>query len=51
MAEREGSVRVQVAISGMHCAACAAAIEKDFAKISGVERASVNFASGKASIV
>jgi copper chaperone CopZ len=36
MAERKGSVKAQVAISGTHCAACAAAIEKELAKISGV---------------
>jgi Cu+-exporting ATPase len=51
MAERNGSVKIQVAIGGMHCAACAAAIERGLAKISGVKRASVNFASGKAAIV
>ncbi len=51
MAERKGSVKAQVAISGMHCAACAATIEKGLAKVSGVKRVSVNFASGKAAII
>jgi Cu+-exporting ATPase len=51
MAEKEGSTKVQIAISGMHCAACAAAIEKELAKLSGVERVNVNLASEKASIV
>ena len=44
-------MKVQVAISGMHCAACAAALEKGLAKLSGVKQASVSFASGKAAIV
>jgi Cu+-exporting ATPase len=51
MVERKGSVKTQVAVSGMHCAACAATIEKGLAKVSGVKQASVNFASGKAAIV
>ncbi len=51
MVERKDSVKVQVAISGMHCAACAAALEKGLAKLSGVKQASVSFASGKAAIV
>jgi Cu+-exporting ATPase len=35
-------------IKGMHCAACAASIEKSLAKVEGVSRANVNFATEKA---
>jgi Cu+-exporting ATPase len=35
-------------ITGMSCAACAAAIEKSLRKVRGVSRASVNFAASKA---
>jgi Cu+-exporting ATPase len=51
MAGKTGSAKAYVTISGMHCASCAVNIEKELAKVSGVKRASVNFASGKASIV
>src|SRR6266581_1551765 len=43
------SANLEVAISGMTCAACAARIEKQLTRIAGVE-ASVNFASEKAHI-
>jgi Cu+-exporting ATPase len=35
-------------IKGMHCASCAVSIEKNIAKLSGVKRVSVNFATTKA---
>ncbi len=39
-----------ISISGMHCASCAQTIEKALSKTEGVVKASVNFASEKASI-
>ena len=41
---------VNLKISGMSCAACAARLEKGLAKLPGVASASVNFASEKASV-
>ena len=37
-----------LSVKGMHCASCAARVEKTLKKIKGVKKASVNFASGKA---
>lgn len=45
------SGRVDIAIKGMSCAACAARIEKVLSKMPGVQSANVNFAAGKASLV
>ncbi len=42
--------RVDLPITGMTCAACANRIEKTLNKQVGVEKASVNFATGKATI-
>ena len=42
--------RVDLQISGMHCASCANTIEKNLEKLSGIENASVNFASEKATV-
>ncbi|QQG52486.1 MAG: copper-translocating P-type ATPase [Candidatus Falkowbacteria bacterium] len=42
--------RVNLALSGMHCASCANLIEKSLKKLPGVKQASVNFAAEKASI-
>ncbi len=39
------STRLEVAIEGMHCAACARTIEKVLGKKSGVRSATVNFAA------
>jgi len=41
---------IKLNISGMHCASCAAVIEKSLNKQEGVKRASVNFATEKAII-
>nr|MBN2276930.1 copper-translocating P-type ATPase [candidate division Zixibacteria bacterium] len=41
---------LELKIGGMHCAGCAAGIEKGLADLNGIERASVNFAIGTASI-
>jgi Cu+-exporting ATPase len=38
-------------IGGMHCASCAAAVEKALAGVKGVDEASVNLASEKATVV
>ncbi len=40
----------QFRIEGMHCAGCAASIEKGLNKTEGVLRAQVNFAVGSASV-
>ena len=40
--------RVNLAISGMHCASCAGIIERSLKKLPGVRDANVNFASEKA---
>lgn len=42
--------RVDLIISGMHCASCANTIEKKLKKVPGVKEANVNFASEKATI-
>ena len=39
---------ISIDISGMHCASCAALVEKSVQKVKGVEKASVNFSSEKA---
>ncbi len=43
--------RIQLSLSGMHCASCASIIERSLKKVAGVKNANVNFASEKASIV
>src|SRR3989338_6150028 len=43
--------KVKLKIHGMHCASCEVLIERKFKKIAGVEKVSVNHASGKAEIV
>lgn len=45
------SERTNLIISGMHCSSCAAIIERQLKKVSGVSEAKVNFAAEKASIV
>ena len=53
MAEKSNSKKSEKAhihITGMTCTTCAATIEKGLAETPGVERASVNFASEKASV-
>ena len=42
--------KIILPISGMHCASCAANIEKALSKVSGVVKANVNFASEKANV-
>lgn len=51
MAEKNSKkVKMQLPITGMTCATCAVTIEKGLAETEGVEKASVNFASEKATI-
>src|SRR3989338_7405770 len=42
--------KTAISISGMHCASCAMTIEKALKKTKGVAKASVNYASEKASV-
>lgn len=42
--------KIILRVGGMHCASCARLLEKEIAKIEGVEQARVNFASEKAVI-
>jgi len=44
------SEKVRIHVTGMTCTTCAATVEKGLAETQGVEHASVNFASEKASI-
>ena len=46
--ERIDSREVAIPIAGMTCTACAAAIERSLKKLPGIEIASVNFATEKA---
>jgi Cu+-exporting ATPase len=42
--------RRELSVSGMHCAACARGVEKALRHVPGVEQASVNFATRRASV-
>lgn len=42
--------QTKLIISGMHCTSCAGVIEKELKKVSGVSKATVNFATQKAAI-
>lgn len=42
--------RVSLPVAGMHCASCAGRIERDLGASPGVRKASVNFATGRATI-
>lgn len=46
----DGTVSLTVPVTGMSCAACAARIQEGLLKIQGVGEASVNFATGDASV-
>jgi len=43
--------RVDLTIEGMHCASCVARIERALGQVDGVEEASVNLASGRATVL
>jgi len=49
-APASGAQRVNLVLSGMHCASCANIIERSLKKVNGVERANVNFAAEKATV-
>jgi len=46
-----GDQRVNLILSGMHCASCAKIIEKKLVKVPGVKEANVNFAAEKARVI
>ncbi|HVF84875.1 MAG TPA: heavy metal translocating P-type ATPase, partial [Abditibacteriaceae bacterium] len=48
--ERAASERADLPLLGMHCAACATRIEKALGRAPGVEKASVNFATTRATV-
>src|ERR687891_91774 len=48
---RTGPERVDLEIQGMHCASCVARIEGALSEVDGVEKASVNLATGRASVL
>ena len=43
--------RINLSLSGMHCASCANLIERSLNKVPGVKQASVNFAAEKAAVL
>ncbi|MEW5926087.1 MAG: heavy metal translocating P-type ATPase [Gemmatimonadota bacterium] len=46
----ERGERITVPVSGMHCAACANRIERNLQKSPGVQKANVNYATGRATV-
>jgi len=48
---RAGMIRLDLPISGMTCASCVATVEKSLHKVPGVEFVSVNFATGRATVI
>lgn len=44
----ESQATTRLAIYGMHCASCAGLVERELAKVPGVQKANVNFAAEKA---
>ncbi len=48
--EVAGAKKIDLPIKGMSCASCAAKIEKGLSTVTGVDRATVNFATEKATI-
>jgi len=47
---KQGRKKVTIPVSGMTCTTCAATVEKALGKTAGVEQATVNFASERASL-
>ncbi len=43
--------RVDLAVEGMHCASCVARVESALAAVDGVKEASVNLATGRATVI
>ncbi|HVS73458.1 MAG TPA: heavy metal translocating P-type ATPase [Phycisphaerae bacterium] len=50
-AAEAGAERVELAIGGMSCAACAARVQKVLGRVEGVRAAGVNFATGRATVM
>ena len=50
-AARSGSLRADIAIEGMTCAACANRIQRGLGKLDGVDEVRVNFANGRATVL
>ena len=50
-APRAGQASIDLPVTGMSCASCVGRVEKALAKVPGVESASVNLATEKASVV
>ncbi len=48
---RGGQERIDLPVRGMHCAGCAANIEKNLAGLGGVTGANVNFATSRATVL
>jgi len=42
---------ITIQIGGMHCAACSARVEKALAKLAGIQKATVNLATEKATVI
>src|SRR3989344_1492917 len=51
MENKQHLKKVKLKIHGMHCTSCEVLIERKFKKIAGVEKVSLNHASGKAEII
>lgn len=51
VAQKEGERRAVFSLSGMHCASCAAIIERSVKKLVGIKEVNVNFAAEKARAV
>src|SRR5438552_2748572 len=49
-AQGEAPGTTEIPIRGMHCAGCASTVEKALADVAGVEAASVNFATARATV-
>src|SRR5512136_877657 len=49
--DTKDSQRIDLPITGMSCASCAAKIEKELSHVEGVSKATVNFAAEKATVV
>ncbi len=50
MDKKNHDQKITLAISGMHCSACAVNIEKNLKKVQGVKEANVNFATERATV-
>jgi len=48
---RAAAARVSLSLTGMHCASCAALIERSLRRVPGVQQANVNFAAEKAMVL